>query len=259
MQKRLWSVCAGLCGLATMLVAAVPGAAQTQEIKSKPPLYSYVANWQFPRANWADAVKALEPVNEIMQKAQSSGDIVAYGNDVNLVHTRDGETHDNWWSSMSLAGLIKTLNQLHASGDANSPAMNSAKHWDEVLVSHYYNWKSGAMKGGYTHVSVYKLKADAPDDAMNSLSEHFVAPVLEKLLADGTIVEYEIDTMAIHTSAPGTFIIVYITPTPEGLDTVQGAVRDALKASPLTGDAFGSFVDDSGHRDGLYKTDANYK
>jgi predicted alternative tryptophan synthase beta-subunit len=94
---------------------------------------------------------------------------------------------------------------------------------------------------------------------MNSLSEHFVAPVLEKLLADGTIVEYEIDTMAIHTSAPGTFIIVYITPTPEGLDTVQGAVRDALKASPLTGDAFGSFVDDSGHRDGLYKTDANYK
>jgi hypothetical protein len=52
---------------------------------------------------------------------------------------------------------------------------------------------------------------------------------------------------------------VYITPTPEGLDTVQGAVRDALKASPLTGDAFGSFTDDSGHRDGLYKTDANYK
>jgi hypothetical protein len=259
MQKRLWSVCAGLVCLAAMLVSANGAQAQMQEMKQKPPLYSYVGNWQFPRASWPDAVKALEPVNEIMQKAQASGDIVAYGNDVNLVHSLDGETHDTWWSATSLAGLIKTLNQLHASGDTNSPAMNSAKHWDEVYVSHYYNWKSGAMKGGYTHVSVYKLKADAPDDAMDSLSEHFVVPILEKLLADGTIVEYEIDEMAIHTSAPGTFIIVYITPTPEGLDTVQGAVRDAVKNSPLAGDAFGSFTDDGGHRDGLYKTDCNYK
>jgi len=260
MHNRLWSVCAGLCGLATMLVAANPGAAQMQEIKSKPPLYSYVANWQFPRANWGDAGKFIGSVNGIMQKAQADGTIVAYGNDVNLVHTLDGETHDNWWSSMSLAGLVRVLNQIHASGDAASPALNAAKHWDEVWVSRYYNWKPGAtMKDGYTHVAVYKLKADAPDDAINMLAQHMVTPVLEKLLADGTIVEYEIDTMAIHTQAPGTFIIVYITPTPEGLDTVQGAVRDAMRASPLAGDAFGSFVDDSEHRDGLYKTDCNYK
>jgi len=46
---------------------------------------------------------------------------------------------------MSLAGLIKTLNQLHASGDANSPAMNSAKHWDEVLVSHYLQLENRAQ------------------------------------------------------------------------------------------------------------------
>lgn len=259
MHKKLWSVCAGLCGLATMLAAANPGAAHTQEIKSKPALYSYVANWQFPRANWADAEKAIGSANDVMQKAQADGTIVAYGNDVNLVHTLDGETHDNWWSATSMAGLVKALNQLHASGNAMSPALDAAKHWDEVYVSHYYNWKPGATKGGYTHVAVYKLKADAPDDAIDRLSQHFVAPILEKLLADGTIVEYEIDTMAIHTQAPGTFIIVYITPTPEGLDTVQAAVRDAVKAAPLAGDAFGSFVDDSGHRDGLYKTDCNYK
>jgi len=259
MHKRCWSVCAGLCGLAALVVAAIPGTAQTQEIKAKPALYSYVANWQFPRANWPDAVKALEPVNDVMQKAQANGDIVAYGSDVNLVHQPDAETHDNWWSSITLAGLIKTLNQLHASGDAASPTMNAAKHWDEVYVSHYYNWKAGSVKGGYTHISVYKLKADAPDDALENIGGHMVAPLLEKLLADGTIAEYEIDEMAIHTQAPGTFIIVYITPTPEGLDTVQSAVREALKASPLNGQAFGAVVDDSGHRDGLYKTDCNYK
>jgi len=84
------------------------------------------------------------------------------------------------------------------------------------------------MKGGYTHVSLYKLKADAPDDAMNSLSEHFVAPGAGKLLADGTIVEYEIDEMAIHTAAPGTFIIVYITADAGGAG--YGAGRGARRA-----------------------------
>ena len=37
--------------------------------------------------------------------------------------------------------------------------------------------------------------------------------MLEKLLADGSIVEYEIDTEAIHTEALGTFWIDVISPT----------------------------------------------
>ena len=102
-------------------------------------------------------------------------------------------------------------------------------------MSHYYNWKPGAYKGGYVHVSEYKLKADAPDDAVDKLAQHLVVPILEKLVADGTVTEYEIDELAIHTSAPGTFSIVYVTPTPEGLDTVQAAVRESLKAHPLAG------------------------
>ena len=84
----------------------------------------------------------------------------------------------------------------------------------------------GAYKGGYVHVSEYKLKADAPDDAVDLLAQHLIVPNMDKLIADGTILEYEIDEMAIHTSAPGTFAIVYVTPTPEGLDTVLAAVRD---------------------------------
>jgi hypothetical protein len=65
--------------------------------------------------------------------------------------------------------------------------------------------------------------------------------------------------MASHTSAPGTFAIVYVTPTPEGLDAVQAAVRAAGKDHPLASDAFGSFVDDNGHRDELGKGNGIFK
>ena len=56
----------------------------------------------------------------------------------------------------------------------------------------------------------YRLKPDAPDDAVETLSKELIVPLLEKLFADGTLHEYEVDTQAIHTEAPGTFVIVYL-------------------------------------------------
>jgi hypothetical protein len=84
-------------------------------------------------------------------------------------------------------------------------------------------------------------------------------PLLEKQLAAGTIAEYEIDEQAIHTDAPGTFLIVYLATNAEGLDKVQAAVAEALKANPLGGSAFGSVTDTAGHRDELVRTTATYK
>jgi hypothetical protein len=49
-----------------------------------------------------------------------------------------------------------------------------------------------------------KLKPDVSDHAIETLSKSFIVPILEKLLADGSLIEYEIDTEAIHTEAPGT-------------------------------------------------------
>jgi hypothetical protein len=50
-----------------------------------------------------------------------------------------------------------------------------------------------------------------------------------------------------------------VTPTPEGLDTAAAAIRDAVKLHPLAIDAFGSFQDDSGHRDELLKGNGIFK
>jgi hypothetical protein len=261
MNTRHWSVFTGLCGLAAFAMSAAPSGAQTTEVKEKPPMYTYLANWQIPPVHWgADVAKINATDNTIFQAAFADGTLVGYGNDVNMVHTPDGESNDSWWSSTSLAGLLKVLDKLRALDLPDSPhSLSPTKHWDMVLVSHYYNWKPGAYTGAYVNVALYQLKANAPDDAVSTLSKTVVVPAMEKLLADGTILEYEIDTEAIHTDAPGLFAIVYVTPQPEGVDTVREAIRGSQKDNPLIGPAFDSFIDYSQHRDELLKGNGAYK
>jgi len=259
MKRRLCGIAAGLCTLAMMVAWAAPALAQ-DEPKEKPPMYSYVGNWSIPRAQWAEMEKANAADQKILDKAMADGTIVAYGNDTNLVHTPDGGTHDDWWSAMSMAGMLNVLDKFYKSGSPTSPVLASAtKHWDNIFVSRYYNWHAGSVKGAYTRVAQYKLKADAPNDAVETISKHLFVPMLEKLMADSALVEYEIDTEAIHTEDPGTFWVVIIATNADGLDKFNAAVRDLHKTNPLGGPAIGSMVDYTVHRDYLSSTNATYK
>ena len=161
---------------------------------------------------------------------------------------------------MSMAGLLNVLDEMYKSGTATSPILSSAtKHSDSIYVTRFYNWRSGSWKGAYTHTASYKLKADAPNDAVEMLSKSFIVPLMEKLLANGTIVEYEVDEEAIHTESPDMFWIDYITSTAEGQDKVMAALHEAIQSNPLSGPAFGSMVDFAPHRDYLLRTEAVYK
>lgn len=258
MNKPMGKVLVGLGAFAMAIV--LTGPAQAQEVKEKPPMYSYVANWAIPRAQWGEMQKSMAADEALMKKNLESGTIIGYGNDTTLVHQPDSETHDDWWSSMSMAGLLNVLDQSYKAGVATSTVLSTAtKHWDSIYASRYYNWQPGTWKDVYTHVGVYKLKATAPDDAMDTLSKSLIVPLLEKLLADGTIHEYELDSEAIHTHAPDTFLIVYIAANAEALDKVNAAVRDAMKSNPLGGPAFDSLTDYTGHRDELLRTSATFK
>jgi hypothetical protein len=223
-------------------------------------MYSYVSNWAIPRAQWSDMAKADDADRPALDKALANGTIVGYGSDLNLVHSADGETHDGWWSAMSMAGVVNVLDQFYQGGNSTSSVLSSAtKHWDNIYVSRYYNWHPGTIKKGYAHVSTYKLKADAPDDALEMLSQSLFVPLLEKQLAAGNIAEYEIDTEAIHSEAPSMFEIVYVATSAEALDKVSAAVQEAAKSNPLGGTAFGTSTDSSAHRDELLQSIATYK
>ena len=248
-----------LCVLAMLGALAMPLSAQT-EVKEKPPMYSYVSNWAIPRAQWGEMNKSYAADVPILDKALASGTLIGYGDDQILVHQGDSETHDDWWSSMSMAGLMTVLDQFYKSGNSTSSVLDSAtKHWDDIYVSRYYNWKPGTWKGLYGHGSLYRLKADAPDDAVATISKNVVGPLMEKLLADGTIYEWEIDTEAIHTEAPGMFLVYYLCSNAECLDKVNAALRETAKANPLRGPAMGSMIDYTTHRDVLLRSNATYK
>jgi hypothetical protein len=248
-----------VCLLAMMAASATPGLAQ-DEPKEKPPMYSYVGFWNIPRAQWAEMDKSEAADRKILDKAMADGTIVGFGYDINLVHQPDGATHDDWWSSMSLAGMLDVLDQFYKSGSTTSPVLESAtKHWDNIVVSRYYNWHSGAFRGAYTRAAAYKLKKDAPEHAVDTLSKNLFVPMMEKLLADGSILEYEIDTEAIHTEAPGTFWVVFIAANADGLDKFHAALQDATKKNPLFGPTIDSMVDFTPHRDFLSRSIGTYK
>jgi hypothetical protein len=261
MNKSLWSVIAAAALLTVLGAFTAPAGAQSaDEAQEKPPLYTYEASWVFPRARWGEVGKDnATSTQKVLAPALADGTLVGYGDDENLVHSADGATHDNWWQAHSMAGLMKVLDAFAKTGPPSPVLLSSTKHWDQVFISRFYNWKPGSWKGAFGHSSSYKLKADAPNDAVETLSKHVFVPLLEKLLADGTIVEYEIDEETVHTQSPDQFLIYYLTPTAEGLDKVNAAIRAAVRENTLIGPALGSMIDFTPHRDELLEASATYK
>jgi hypothetical protein len=260
MNRRFWALVVGVAVSAATGAISAPARAQAAEVKEKPPLYMYESMWAIPRARWADMDKMNAGLQKVLDKAVASGLVVAYGDDSALVHEADGATHDSWFQSLSLAGVFKTLDEIYKAGGAAGPVLESAtKHWDNLYVARYYNWHPGTWKGAYIMWHAYQLRETAPPDAVATLARSFYVPMLEKLLADGAIVEYEIDTQVIHTEDPGGFAVCYIAANAEGLDKVRAALTDAIAKAPLAMPAVNALVDFAKHRDALARSDLTYK
>ena len=260
MNRKGWWVVVPMLLVGAVVFMVTPVAAQNAEVKEKPPLYFYVGQWAIPRAQWADMEKTRAEDQTVLQQAMANGTIIGYGDNTMLVHQPDQPTHDDWWAAMSMAGLMNVLDQFYKNGSSTRSVLESAtKHWDDIVVSRYYNWHSGSWKEVYSETSVYKLKPTADNDALNMLSKTMFVPVMEKLLAQGVIHEYDIDTEAIHTDAPGMIYVSYIAANADGLDKVREAIHQAVQANPLVGPAFDSMIDFTAHRDYLSRTNATFK
>jgi hypothetical protein len=256
-NNKLWAAFAALTVLAMSAVWAAPAGAQigTQipEVTAKPPMYSYIAVWNIPRAQWAGMEKQSAAARTMLNRAISDGTIVAYGFDENPLH-------DTFWLAMSQKKLQSMLDQFQKTGIAAAPTPAGAPPAPaSILVSRYYNWHSGTWENAYVHVGVYKLKPEAPADAVDTLSKNFFAPVLEKMLAGGAIFEWETDTYANPKDAPGTFLIAYLSATAEGLEKAGKAVQEALKSHPQEGRALDFLVDVGATQDVVVRSYAAYK
>jgi hypothetical protein len=252
-NKKLWSIRSGLTVLAASLIWIAQAGEQTNEVKAKPPMYSFIAVWNIPQDQWKTRENQASAAKKILDQAIDKGTIVSYGYDGNPLH-------DTFWLAMSRAGLDSVRDQFQKIGIAAVPAKVGAKVPPvSILISRYYNWKTTRCENAYVHVGIYKIKPEAPADAVDQLSKNFFAPVLEKMLSDGAIFEWETDTYADPKDSPRTFLIAYLSAKAEDLEKANKAVQERLKSHLPKTPALDSLIDVKASSDVVVRSYAVYK
>ncbi len=228
-----------------LLLGTAPARAQAPQ---RATLFTYVAEWGVPRAEWAEINKLNENVQATLDKLLDEGTLVGYGFYENQLHREDGATHANWFQATSIAGILKALDALSATSSA-SPVLAHSRHRDFLVRSTMYNAKSGTFRGGYLWVGRFAIKPGHVED-WSRLFGTFIKPVLDELLADGTIVAYQLDTQVVHTpDGVSTLSYGYVTSGPDGIDKVQAAIRAAEAKNEAIAGAISPLEEPTGHFD----------
>src|SRR5215472_18109588 len=214
-----------LLALAAM-AAGVPLRAQGSD-EGKPAVYTYIAQWAVPRAQWADMVKLDEQERPLMEKMVADGSIIGYGTFTSLIHQEGEPTHGSWFSASSEGKLMKALEQIYALGLTTTPVEGNSKHWDLILHSNSYNGRSGHYEGAYLSGSQWQVKP-GEGRAFSELINSTIVPVLDKLVADGSLVSYSVGSEDYHTQKPGEVSLVYTAADASGLDKVDSAMDAAF-------------------------------
>lgn len=217
---------------------------------SKAPVYTYVAEWDVPRAQWADMVKLDEQDKPLLDKLVANGTLVGYGAYTNLVHQEGEPTHGSWFTATSEGNLLKALEAIYAQpGSVTAPVQGASKHWDQILTGDIYNSRPGASTG-YLTWSRWEVKPGEMH-SYSELTKSMFVPILEKLLAEGSITSYGTLTEDYHTQKLGTIYEYFTVPDAASLDKANKAFDDVFKNNSMLGDAVRALTDREGHRDYL--------
>ncbi len=248
MRKQTWCICLLILCLASAVVAQsqAPAAAKT-----KPPVYTYVAQWDVPRAQWGDIVKLDEQDRPILDKLVADGTLIGYGAYTNLIHQEGEPTHGTWFSATSEGNLLKALEAIYAQpGLVTAPVQGASKHWDLILTGESYNAKPGTSKDGYLTWSRWEVKPGAMR-GYTELTKKVFVPVLEKLMAEGTISSYGQLSEDYHQGKLGVVFEYFTVPDAASLDKANKALEDLFNSNPTLGDAIRGMTEREGHRDFL--------
>ena len=237
MKKRIAGLL--LIVLAVMLVpAALP------QMEPTPTVYTFVSQFQVPRANWAGYAEDTEKtVVPILEKLTADGTILSWSTFEQIVHTPDGYTHGAAWSSTSIAGLTKVLDDVRKSGPRPGQ-IAATRHEDLLMQTSMYHTGSGTPT--YLRVVCSNAKADKPESYTAALKKLLV-PAFEEQIKNGVATYYGLDEQYVNTSAPSTRCVVITYPNAEGMDKWAAAINATMaKWSPAERAEFaGATVADS--------------
>ncbi len=253
MIKKIWITLSLLSILTFSITGTAVADDQSIEIKAHPPMYSYIAVWNIPESEWEKINDQAEAAKKILDQAIDNNTIFSYGYDRNPLH-------DTFWLSMSKEGLETVRDQFEKIGITRVPAKDGAPNMPvSILVSRYYNCITIRCENTYVHVGVYKIKPDAPADAVDQLSKNFFGPALEKMLTEGAIFEWETDTYDNPKDSLGTFLIAYLSEKAEDLEKANKTVQERLKTPLPNAPALDSLIDMKAITDVVVRSYAVYK
>jgi hypothetical protein len=232
------------------LLAATGAAAQP----ASPTTYTFVAEWQVPRAEWATYTTDFEKnTRPVLERLSADGTLVGWGAFETVVHTEHGPTHGVWWSSSKVAGIERARAELIKASVASSSLAAATSHRDYYLRTVLGNGKSASGTGGYISVSTYLVKPGKAQE-WRQLWEKYSKPTYDDLVAKGAMTAWSIDVEDVHTENPGLRMVVSISPNAEAEDTIAqafeaaGAKRSAEEQREI-GEAFAATLEPGAHRD----------
>lgn len=235
-----------IAGLAVLLlaVAVVVPIAFSQLGQGQPVVYTFVSQFQVPRANWAqyseNTEKSFVP---IAGKMVADGTILSYSTFESIVHSPEGYTHGAAFSSSTISGLTKVLDELRKAGP--QPGQVAAtKHEDYLMQTSMYTMGSGGA--AYLRVVCQNAKPDKPEEYAAALKK-YLWPMIEDQVKKGVASYVGLDSQYVNNMAPSTRCLVMNFPNAESMDKWAAAVNATFaKMSQADRDAFfGSTVTDS--------------
>jgi hypothetical protein len=240
MMKRIASL------FVVVLLAVILVPAALSQMEQAPIVYTYVSQFQVPRANWAqyseDTDKTFVPV---MEKALADGSISSWSTFEQAVHTPDGYTHGSAWSSNTISGLMKVLDELRK-GTPRPSQVAATKHEDYLMQTSMYAMGSGMGAPAYLRVVCQNAKPDKPEGYAAALKK-YLWPMVEEQAKKGVVSYVGLDSQYVNNGAPSLRCLVITYPNAEGMDKWAAAVNATFaKMSDADREAFfGSAVADS--------------
>jgi hypothetical protein len=227
MSKRI----VGLLALVLLIFTAPAALSQAEQAQ---PVYTYVSSFQVPRAQWAQFTEDTEKtVNPILERLMADGALVGWGNFETIVHTHDGMTHGAWWSSTSLAGLTRVLDEIRKAGPR--PGQIAATKHEDLVMRSVYSHTSSVSGGasGYLRVNCTLTQPGKSDDFVATIKK-YLGPTFEDQFKKGSATSYGMDQQYVLTG-PGSLRCTVVTfPSAEAMNKWADAINATIdKMSPM--------------------------
>jgi hypothetical protein len=154
----------------------------------------------------------------------ADGTILSWSTFEQVVHTVDGYSHGAAWSSTSISGLMKVLDEIRKAGPRPGQVA-ATRHEDFLMQTSMYRMGGGTP--AYLRVVCSNAKADNPGNYTATLKKLLV-PTFEEQIKKGVATYYGVDEQYVNTAAQSTRCVVITYPNAEGMDKWAAAINATM-------------------------------